>query len=358
MWIRRLSVQHLRNLSRVNLAPVPGANILCGPNASGKTSLLESLSLLSTSRSFRTPHSLELIQRQQSALTVFAQVSQENETDHQLGLERSRQQTRLKLDGQVVNQTSALARHLPLQIMHPAGIQLLDQGPKFRRQFLDWGVFHVEPNYLQQWRQYARNLKQRNAVLRQRDLRTLPQWDEQLSLLAVAIHQVRQQYVANLHEILPDCYRLLLNLDDLDIDYRPGWDVSQSLARILARVRGKDSQLGHTTVGPHRADLVFLSQGEPVQKVFSRGQLKLFICALHLAQARIFFQRRQQACIFLLDDLASELDATSRARLMGQLAQLGSQVFVTGIDVASIPLDGWDSQRVFHVERGEIKDVV
>jgi DNA replication and repair protein RecF len=359
MWINRLSVQNLRNLTRLSLEPVAGANLIIGPNASGKTSLLEAIAVLSTTRSFRTHHSQELIQRGEEAFAVFAQVQHPDGQRHQLGLERSKDQTRMKLDGEIVKQTSAFARQLPIQVVHPAGIQLLDQGPKFRRQFLDWGVFHVKPDYLSQWRQYARILKQRNAALRQKDLRTLPQWDHQLSELAGAIHSARQEYVEQLKSaILPGYFKLLLQLDGLQVDYRPGWDVDYGLIDRLAVSRQKDIQMGHTTLGPHRADLVFRYGGQPVEKVFSRGQLKLFTCALHLAQARIFRDYRQHACIFLIDDLSSELDEQARSRLMEELAKQDSQVFVTGIDARMVPLAGWSLHRVFHVEHGVVKDVL
>jgi DNA replication and repair protein RecF len=359
MWINRLAVQNLRNLTRLSLEPVAGANLIIGPNASGKTSLLESITLLSTTRSFRTHHSQELIQRGTDSFAVFAQITHRDGRHHQLGLERSKDQTRMKLDGEIVKQTSAFARQLPIQVVHPAGIQLLDQGPKFRRQFLDWGVFHVKPDYLKQWRQYARILKQRNAALRQHDLRTLPQWDSQLSELAGVIHTARHEYVTHLESrVLPEYFQLLLQLDGLQVDYRPGWDSVHSLQERLAACRQKDIQMGHTTLGPHRADLVFRYGGQAVEKVFSRGQLKLFTCALHLAQARVFRDYRDQACIFLVDDLSSELDEQARGRLMAQLAELESQVFVTGIDASMVPLAGWTQQRVFHVEHGKIKDVV
>src|SRR5688572_1933202 len=182
MRIKSLGVRNLRLFSAADLGSFSQLNLIYGPNASGKTSLLEAIYLLASARSFRTSNMLELLRHGSDILRVTAKVVGTQGREIALGLERSRDSLLLRAGGKRVHRASELAQWLPAQIIHPESHQLISGGPKGRRRFLDWGVFHVEPGFQTLWRRYDKALKQRNASLRARTQSQVDRvWDLELN---------------------------------------------------------------------------------------------------------------------------------------------------------------------------------
>ena len=151
----------------MTLNPSPRINILHGDNGSGKTSLLEAIHLLGMARSFRSTRLNPVISHEQGSCTVFGQVELGEEQSSALGISRDRSgEIRIRINGQSVRSAAELAETLPLQLINPDSFRLLEGAPKLRRQFLDWGVFHVEPRFLQAWQRLQQALRQRNSWLR------------------------------------------------------------------------------------------------------------------------------------------------------------------------------------------------
>ena len=152
MSLRRIMVTAVRNLHPVTLSPSPRINILYGANGSGKTSVLEAVHLLGLARSFRSTRLNPVIQYEQPACTVFGEVELTSGGTSNLGVSRERQgEFTIRIDGQNAKSAAQLAELLPLQLINPDSFRLLEGAPKIRRQFLDWGVFHVEPRFLPAW---------------------------------------------------------------------------------------------------------------------------------------------------------------------------------------------------------------
>ena len=156
-----LKVSNVRNLKEVEISPATQINILYGANASGKTSLLESIYLLSRGKSFRTQHIKNIINDKSTTLSISSHVSHSAGQNTSLGIEHRDGQLRMKAEGALLKRASDLASYLPLVVIHRECHQILNLGPRYRRRFLDWGVFHVEPSFLPVWRRYVRALKQR-----------------------------------------------------------------------------------------------------------------------------------------------------------------------------------------------------
>ena len=146
MPIDRLDIQHLRNIESARLEFSPGLNLITGLNASGKTSLLEAIALVVAGKSFRTPRIAQLVQHGQNEMVLLGEYHQGSQS-YRVGLSRRQRKTQVKLNGAFVTRTTDLVGYLPLFVLTPESHQLLDSGPKMRRQYLDWGVFHVEPPY-------------------------------------------------------------------------------------------------------------------------------------------------------------------------------------------------------------------
>lgn len=354
MPLESLKIEHLRNISQAELRFSPGLNLIAGPNASGKTSLLEGIALLTQGRSFRTSRIDQLIQHQSSQLILVGRIRTDNH-HHLLGFARENKATQVKVDGQLLKRGSDLIELLPLYIITPESHEILAQGPKMRRQFLDWGVFHVKPPYLACWQRYHRVLRQRNHVLRSGGpVQAVQAWDSPLVAEAQQLHTYRRDYVDSL---LPAFKRFCHDLLEITVElhYRPGWegDKRDYAAQLKAKL-SSDQERGFTQIGPHRADLALKINGQSVMNVFSRGQQKLLICAMYLAQVA----NAARSGILLIDDLPSELDVNRRTRLLTAAAATGVQLFITSTEANLIPIQDWHDKKVFHVEHGEFREVV
>ncbi len=333
--LHRLALTDFRCFAAARFDFAPGLNVIQGANASGKTALIEALWLLATGRSFRTHQLKQIIRHGQTEAVVFAQVD-----DHRLGWARQSERTRLQVDGEPARSQSALSTHLPLQLLTPESHRLLEEGPKGRRRFLDWGGFHHHAGFMQVWRTYHHALKQRNAALRQGQPEALVRlWDAPLIASGEQLDAVRQAYVAALEAPLKQFVAQLLPElgNDLSVHYHSGWRQDVGLAEALAAGWTQDQARQQTRIGPHRADVRFRIAGREVEQVLSRGQQKLFVCALLLAQAQHFSKARGEAVIMLIDDLPAELDTTRRARLLELVKALKIQSLVTTTDIALIP---------------------
>lgn len=357
MSLLRLEIHHLRNISAATLDLSPHCNLITGANASGKTSILEALHVLALARSFRTPHIRQVIQHGESALQVFGRRVHTDGRTIPLGIERSNQTLRMRIAGETVHQVAELAALLPVQLLNPESHQMLEQGPRFRRQFVDWGVFHVEHSFLAQWRHFQRTLRQRNAALRSPEHSGMDLWNAALAEYGVQIHAARIRFLDRLRPLLDDYVQHLLGLS-LDFQLSAGWPEGRDYLSILSQGIAQDREAGFTRQGPHRADMLIRHKGVAVQSFFSRGQQKLLIAAMRLAQVRLLNQTQTEPCLLLVDDLPAELDARHRAVLLGLLRESGAQLCVTSTEPALIVGQLGDGEKMFHVEHGRVQEVV
>lgn len=355
MRFERLHLQGLRCVSDLGLDLAPGFNVLVGVNGAGKTSVLEAAFLLSHGRSFRSGARDALVQRGAAGLSIFSTVRHDEGTMHRLGLGREGARWDARLDGQAVS-LGQLIRECAVVCFEPGSHALIAGGAEERRRFLDWGVFHVEQEFLAAWRRYQRALKQRNSLLRGvevPDSALFGPWEAELARTGTLIHQWRRAYLDALLPLLREQAALLLpELGDLDLRYRCGWPEGESLAEVLASQRLRDQGRGHTTSGVHRADWSVSFELAPQREHLSRGQEKLTALVCVLAQARLDAQHRGEWPIVCLDDLASELDQAHQAAVVNSLRGTAAQVIITGTELPKVlehlPI------HMFHVEQGQL----
>jgi DNA replication and repair protein RecF len=359
MYLQKLDVHGLRNLRQIQLSLSPGANLLYGSNGSGKTSVLEALYLLGRGRSFRTRTLSPVINQNDDNCTVFGLLQKEGK-EIPMGVSRSRQGDFLfKVDGEPVTSASSLAEAMPLLILNSDSFHLLDGGPQFRRQFIDWGVFHVEHNYRNTWQRFRRALKQRNSLLRRDriDEALLVVWDAEFVSLAEQINDYREQYLADLIPRISEVLAELSPLEGFEFKHYAGWDTTKNLTDVLLADRQRDLQGKTTHHGPHRADLRVRFSKQPANDLLSRGQIKILVTAMQVAQGYLYHEKTGCQCLYLLDDLPSELDIEHRRKVGELLYRLGAQAFITGVvreDLRSSWPEDDKNIRMFHVEHGRI----
>ena len=355
MRITRLTIAGLRNLQPTDLCPGPGLNVLVGSNGAGKTSVLEALHLLAYGRSFRGRVRDGLVQTGRDALEVFAEWDEPGGRIRRAGLRHAGQTWSGRLDGASVSQLGELCAALAALTFEPGSHALISGGGETRRRYLDWGLFHVEPDFLGLWRRYGRALKQRNALLKLRaGVDQFQVWDQELAEMGEVLTARRELYLDGLQPRLRAASgELAPGLGEAAFAFQPGWRREQlSLADALLLARERDLVTGFTSVGPHRADWRITHAQRPDQEALSRGQGKLTALAALLAQAEDFAARRGQWPLVLLDDLASELDLPHQRRLLQRLRASDAQVFITGTEVPpALAGTGFD---LFHVEQGKV----
>ncbi len=356
MAISRLIIENFRNLSAVDLEFDHGFNFLVGKNGSGKTSLLESIFYLGHGRSFKSSVTTRIIRYEQPHFTLHGRI-QERQHQWSVGLQKLRQGSSIvKINGEDGNKIADLAHLLPMQLITPEGLTLLNGGPAFRRAFLDWGLFHHQSYFHAAWSNLYRLLKQRNAALLQTyDYGQLKIWDVELTKLAHQVSQWRAEYAEALRPEIEQTCRLFLPELEISLSFHQGWEKDSDYGELLKQNFERDKAIGYTVAGPQKADFRFKANGLPVEDVLSRGQLKLLMCALRLAQGEHLMAQKNRHCIFLIDDFASELDESKRALLAERLQNSGSQVFVTAISQDQLQQMQPSQQRVFHVENGVIR---
>lgn len=415
MYIKRLLINDFRNLEYVELTPCSGFNFICGPNGSGKTSIIEAIHYLSLARSFRTSSYQYLIRQGQPQFTLFAQVQADNaELDTTIGLLRPRNgEPVIKINSDPITRMVDLIDHIYVQIIHPQGVELITKSAEVRRAFIDWGVYYTDPEFKQLWLQYRKTLKQRNTLLRRDGPKRryqspfsdfTPQlnegisglqgeasltfnaalasnlgfeqqnfgcdkhgfdqpnfgfdemgvWDEALARLSEQITQKRQAYLEQLQVILQDIVGQFLPDFHLKFELNQGWEKGQDLRVLLAQNLEKDRGLGYTLYGCHRADLKIKNNNISAGATLSRGQLKMLVYAMRLAQGMLLRQLTNRTCIYLIDDLNSELDDRAQRILLDTLVSCQHQVFISNIQQELLFPSDTSQCKVFNLESGKV----
>jgi len=355
MPLLAVQVENLRCLRLADLQLDAKLTLITGPNAAGKTSLLEAVFFLGRGRSFRTRQIERLISTGADALTLIGQLASVVRPVV-LGIRASRDGTEARIGGRPVETLADLATAFPVQVIDPNVHKLIEEGPSGRRRAMDWGVFHVEHGFAGDWQRYQRALRQRNAALRTHlSAPATRAWDAELTASGAALSSARQRYVHQLQPIVERTARALVGLD-VRITLSQGWPSNEALDEALAASWARDARFRATTAGPHRADLEIRADGFLARDRVSRGQQKLLAAALILAQLELLQALSSRAGTLLLDDPAAELDADHLQALMTEVTRLGPQLIVTA---TARPIAGMQSPGAkFHVEQGIVRQML
>lgn len=373
MHLDKLSIYNFRNIQQVDLSGFCAFNFIHGINGSGKTSILESIHTLALSRSFRSRKMESVISYGFDALTVRGEIAGDNKKANTvIGVSRPKKgSVVVKLNGEKLSTVGELAGVLPVQVINPASFELLEGSPSVRRQYLDWGVFHVKHSgFYEFWPRYRKALLQRNSLLRRGNIEAcqLAPWDRELAVMAAYIQEERKKHFELLEQAFNPIYARLLKLSGVDdgassmpplsMVMHAGWKVDEiDFEEHLKNNLTSDLRAGFTRSGPHRADIEFKIGRLPAGDVLSRGQIKTLVCALKLAQSKVLLDQGVST-VFLVDDLAAELDQYRCMAVFAELVSLGVQVFASSVKRSDLN-DDWckgKGLKRFHVEHGSIAE--
>jgi len=343
-----LEVEGLRCLQPTQLELHTHVNLVTGANGAGKTSLLEAVYLLGRGRSFRTRHTERLIRHGASRLLVFGRTDEPHFPTVGVGYDRENG-LQARVAGREALSLAELSEAFPVQVVDPGIHRLVEEGPAYRRRWLDWGVFHVEPGFVRAWTEHARTLKQRNAALR-RHADPSP-WEPDLVRHGTLLSVARARTMQLLEPYWQQTLTALLG-EPVSLGYYQGWSAEHSLSESLAAHRSRDLERGSTGQGAHRFDVRLTMGGRIAREVLSRGQQKLVGAALAIAMARLAGSGGRRPPTLLLDDPAAELDRPHTDALVSQIRSLKGQLIVTALHAEEARFG--DPDRAFHVEQGRV----
>lgn len=349
-----LHTEGVRNLHSGEISGLSQVNVFHGANGSGKTSLLEAIFLLGHGQSFKTANIRKVINYDCDSLRVVGRLDRGEQGRFTIGIELGGSGNRIRAGGESLNRKSALVDLYPVQVINPDSHQILEMGPKLRRQVMDWGVFHVEHSYMDIWKTYIRNLKQRNHLLRsQSGDRLLHSWNQGIVEAALALTRLRIRYLQRLNPVFGAFINEFMDTGGFSLEYNQGWPRDRELEEVLDQRLAADRERGFTQSGPHRSDLNIVWDGRPARERVSRGQQKLVVTALKLAQLAILREHHPGPHCLLVDDLAAELDSQNRNKLLKFLQNLGVQTFITSTERELLKGLSGDA-AMFHVKHGKI----
>lgn len=334
--ITDLRLQHFRSYKDDSFELSPGVNIIVGPNASGKTNLLEAVLVIARGASYRVKDS-ELVQFDQPWSRLDAHLSDGRQRTLKIQLKPAVHKT-YEIDGKSYKRLS-LQHSLPVVLFEPNHLQLLSGGPERRRDYLDDLLEQTGPGFGTLRRQYRRALAQRNALLKkshapQKDI--FP-WDLRLSQLAGQIVRARTGLTQAINSHIQDLYKALSQTKTkLHATYDCPWAAEAyetHLMNRLAQNLGFDRQRGFTGLGPHREDLNISFNGHPAQETASRGEIRTAVLALKVIELQLIEAARDTTPLLLLDDVFSELDGKRRHALTDYLAPYQTFITTTEADI-------------------------
>ncbi len=355
MWLQRLEVRDLRSIAAAELLLAPGWNLLIGGNGAGKTTVLEAAYLLAHGHSFRSGAREALVRQGCGSWSVYGEVASAGRVTR-AGLMREGGNLLVRLDGAAAT-AAELVRRVAVLCFGPGSQDFISGPAELRRRFMDWGVFHVEHAFLDDWRRYQRAWRQRNAVLRTGAAGgELDAWDHELVAAAAPLSAARERWFERwLPWVAHYLAAIVPALGAPAIALYPGHDASRPLADRVAERRARDLARGYGSVGPHRADWRLSFRESLRREHLSRGQEKLCALACLLAQARLFAEVKGEWPVLCLDDVASELDRAHRGRLFELLAGIELQVLASFVEAPAELGRMPGETALFHVEQGQVR---
>lgn len=333
--IHSLRLQHFRSYIDDSFEFVPGVNIVVGPNASGKTNLLEALLVIARGNSYRA-HDAELVQIYQPWARLDASVDDTQRTV-KLVNEPVAEKT-YEIDDRIFKRLS-LERSLPVVLFEPNHLTLLTGSPEKRREYLDDLIAQTTVGYASTVRAYRRTLAQRNRLLKsgRATNELLFPWDVRLSELGGQLVRARTELTRGLNQKIGSLYRELSQGGvSVMMEYRSAANPDQYESYMLRQLEARHSDdiiRGFTSFGPHREDIAVLFDDRLAGEVASRGETRTFVLGLKILELQLLAERRDTTPLLLLDDVFSELDGARRKALTTHLQPYQTFITTTDADV-------------------------
>ncbi len=370
MKIEQIRLDHFRNYESLDLSLGGGTNLFYGDNAQGKTNILESVFLCGTTRSHRGARDKEMIRFGSDEAHIRMQFLKQFDADDgkesgddgisyriDMHLKKSRAKG-IAINGMIIHRASELIGLGGFVFFSPEDLNIIKAGPAERRRFMNMELSQLRKVYVHAMEGYQKALDQRNRLLK--DMFTYPDaeamldvWDEQLVSYGMRIIEERARFTEQLNEVIGGIHsRLTGHTEQLQVTYQPNIQAENFLEQ-LRRTRERDKRLKSTGTGPHKDDLLFLSNGTDLRRFGSQGQQRTCALSLKLSEIELMKRESGDTPVLLLDDVLSELDHNRQQFLLESIEHIQTLITCTGIEGfenGALPID-----RRFHVVSGHVE---
>lgn len=330
MLLESLRFRNFRCFDELTLSLEPGVNWFFGPNATGKTSILEAIYYCISGRSFRTSRPFELIKHTEKAFSIHL-LFQKHEVSQNLAISISDQQKQILLNATKYPNFSSLLGVLQGVVFTTEDLNLVKGGPTYRRLFLDIQLAQTDPLYVYHLARYTRALKQRNALLKMRSTQAIEVWENELAKSASYLMQKRASLCESLQVSAQETLRSLsATKDTLNLNYRPSYPSTNpnEICKHLHKQRKRDLDKQSSLTGPHRDDILLHLNEKDLRHYSSEGQKLSCVASLKLAEWTELKKRCGEDPLFLVDDIGACLDSNRTARFLEILSGV-KQCFIS-----------------------------
>lgn len=350
MYIEKIYLNNFRNYKEQTILLKEGINLFYGKNAQGKTNIIESVFLCSMGKSFRTRKEKELIHFEEKKAKIeidFHKKDREGNIQYVIG-----ENKKICINQIPIQKMSEILGNMNIVLFSPEDINIIKEGPSYRRKFLNMLISQLRPQYVYYFNLYLKTLEQRNSYLKSENIndQLLSIYDEKLAEYGFTIYQYREEYINKIKEKIEKIHQTVTKeKETLKIKYISDCEEKEKYLNNLKKNRKLDIERGHTSLGIHRDDLYFFINGKKVDIYGSQGQQRTSILSLKLAELEIVKEEIGESPILLLDDFMSELDSERRKLFLENIKN--TQIIITcteKIEIEKMKLN------TYHVENGAV----
>lgn len=355
MYISSLELADFRNIASLHMEFSQGTNILYGENAQGKTNILESLYMLSTTKSHRGVRDRDMIRfgREESHIRSLIM---KGGIDYRIDMHLRKNKSKgIAINGQRIKKASELIGILHIVFFSPEDLGIVKNGPAERRRFMDMELCQLDASYLHNLNQYNKTVENRNRLLRDiymfPDLKeTLDVWDAQLVNFGSKIIESRRRFILDLNGIVGEIHgKLSGGREHLSLLYEPN-TAAEDLEERLRFSRERDIHMKTTSTGPHRDDFSFMDGEIDLRRYGSQGQQRTCALSLKLSEIDLVKKMIGHRPVLMMDDVLSELDSGRQNYLLNTIG--GIQTFITCTGLDEYVNNRFRIDQVYRVENG------
>ncbi|MDO5441746.1 MAG: DNA replication/repair protein RecF [Bacillota bacterium] len=357
MLIKNIELKNFRNYKNLKLEFDDKLNIFLGQNAQGKTNLLESLFVIGMGKSFRTNSDKEMILFNQEFANVKANILDDNNED-EIEITYRPEGKIIKLDGIKLKRTVDLLETVYIVEFSPEDLKIVKEGPDHRRRFLDRELCQIKPIYYSDLGNYKKVLKERNSLLRQKNLdkNLYSVFNEALSEYGVRIKKEREIFINRILDISKNIHKdITSGMEELNLSYETKITDKESYIKTLEENFNKDIEKGFTSFGPHKDDIKIEINGIDIRTYGSQGQQRTAALSMKLAEIGLIKQETGKDAVLMLDDVLSELDQNRQRYLIE--AMKGIQIFITATEIDENLRVLLPEGKTFKVDNGTVKNI-
>ncbi len=359
MIIESIELQNYRNYEKLSMKFHWGTNILYGDNAQGKTNILESIYVCSTTKSHRGSRDKEIIRFGEEESHIKMMV-RKLDVPYRIDMHLKKNKAKgVAVNGIPIHKASELFGIVNVVFFSPEDLNLIKNGPSERRRFIDLELCQLNKLYVHSLVQYNKVVAQRNKLLKELAFRpeyeeTLDVWDKQMIRYGGQVIRFREEFIRQLNEMIPDIHTQLSGKEEtLKIFYEPSVSV-KDMEQMLVRNRESDIRQKTTGVGPHRDDISFLVNGVDIRKFGSQGQQRTAALSLKLAEIQLVKHLTEDDPILLLDDVLSELDGNRQEHLLSGIHHIQTMITCTGLE--DFMTHGFPIDKIYRVVKGTVTE--